>query len=250
MTDLLTFPALAALVTLTGLEIVLGIDNVIFIAILVGKLPPEQRIRTRNLGLFFAMFLRIALLLCLTWIMGLTKPLFAILGHGFTGKDLILLAGGLFLLVKSTREIHEHTEDRPHAHDPKPNAGRAVIGQIIAIDLVFSLDSIITAVGMAQQVAIMIAAVVLAVLAMMAFSGAVSAFIERHPTIKMLALSFLLMIGVMLVADGLGYHIERGYIYFAMTFSLFVEMLNIRARRRREAREAPQRTSGPESHTS
>jgi len=233
MAEYLTFSALAALLTLTALEIVLGIDNVIFIAILVGKLPPEQRNKVRNLGLFLAMFMRIGLLLCITWIMGLKKELFSLFGNGFTGKDLILLAGGIFLLVKATHEIHEKIEDKEHEHGPKkqPVSKGAIIGQIIAIDLVFSLDSIITAVGMAQLIGVMIAAVVISVLMMMAYAGKVSAFIERHPTIKMLALSFLLMIGVMLVADGLGHHIERGYIYFAMAFSLFVEMLNIRVRR-------------------
>ena len=233
MAEYLTFSAVAALLTLTGLEIVLGIDNVIFIAILVGKLPPGERNKVRNLGLFLAMFMRIGMLLCLTWIMRLTTPLFTVMHHDFTGKSLILLTGGLFLLVKATHEIHEKIEDKDHEQGPKKQAASkaGVIGQIIAIDLVFSLDSIITAVGMAQQIGIMIAAVVLAVFAMMAFSGAVSTFIEKHPTIKMLALSFLLMIGIMLVADGLGHHIERGYIYFAMAFSLFVEMLNIRVRR-------------------
>lgn len=228
------FQSWIALATLTALEIVLGIDNIIFIAILVGKLPPEKRARIRNLGLFLAMFMRIALLLGLTWIMGLKAVLFSLFGHGFTGKDLILLAGGIFLLVKATHEIHEKLEDKAGEHGPKkqPASTAGVIGQIVAIDLVFSLDSIITAVGMAQQIGIMIAAVVIAVLAMMIFSGTVSAFIEKHPTIKMLALAFLLMIGIMLVADGLGHHIERGYIYFAMAFSLFVEMLNIRAHRR------------------
>jgi predicted tellurium resistance membrane protein TerC len=240
MEEYLTMSALASLLTLTGLEIVLGIDNVIFIAILVGKLPEHERTKVRNLGLFLAMFMRIGLLLGITWIMGLKKDLFTLFGHGFTGKDLILLAGGLFLLAKSTHEIHEKVEDSGHEHGPrKASASRTgIIGQIIAIDLVFSLDSIITAVGMAQQVGIMIAAVVIAVGAMMIFSGKVSAFIERHPTIKMLALSFLLMIGIMLVADGLGHHIEKGYIYFAMAFSLGVEALNIRIRSKQMKREA------------
>lgn len=234
MSDYLTFQALAALLTLTGLELVLGIDNIVFIAILVGKMPAEQRNKVRNLGLFLAMFMRVGLLLGLTWVMGLKSELFALFGHGFTGKDLILLVGGVFLLVKATHEIHEKVEDAGGERGPKkrPTSGGAIIGQIVAIDLVFSLDSIITAVGMAQQVGIMIAAVVLAVVAMMVFSAAVCAFIEKHPTIKMLALSFLLMIGVMLVADGVGYHIERGYVYFAMAFSLFVEMLNIKTHRR------------------
>jgi predicted tellurium resistance membrane protein TerC len=231
--EYLTFSAFAALLTLTGLEIVLGIDNVIFIAILVGKLPAEQRAKIRNLGLFLAMFLRIALLVCLKWMMGLTTTLFTLFGHDFSGKNLILLAGGLFLLTKSTREIHEKMDLAEHDASGRKAAASAagVISQIIAIDLIFSLDSIITAIGMAQQIGVMIAAVILSVLAMMIFSGKVSTFIEKHPTIKMLALAFLLMIGVMLVADGLGHHIERGYIYFAMAFSLFVEMLNIKTRR-------------------
>ena len=241
MSDYLTFSALAALLTLTGMEIVLGIDNVIFIAILVGKLPQKERAKVRNVGLFFAMFLRIALLVCLKWMIGLTQPLFTVFGRGFAGKNLILLAGGLFLLTKSTREIHEKFERAESGAGPKKTAASqaGIIGQIIAIDLIFSLDSIITAVGMAQLLGIMIAAVVLAVLAMMAFSGAVSSFIEKHPTIKMLALSFLLMIGVMLVADGLGHHIERGYVYFAMAFSLFVEMLNIKTRRAHAPKTQP-----------
>jgi predicted tellurium resistance membrane protein TerC len=237
MSEYLTASSLAALLTLTGLEIVLGIDNVIFIAILVGKLPPEQRAKIRNLGLFLAMFLRIALLMCVSWIMRLDKPLFEVASHGFSGKDLILLAGGLFLLAKSTHEIHEKIEG---GHE-KPGEARArasvggVIAQIIVIDMVFSLDSIITAVGMSQQIPIMVAAVIISVGVMMAFSGAVSAFVERHPTIKMLALAFLIMIGVMLVAEGFHQHIERGYIYFAMAFSLFVEMLNIRTHRKKHA---------------
>lgn len=237
MSEYLTATSLAALLTLTGLEIVLGIDNVIFIAILVGKLPPEERTKIRNLGLFLAMFLRIALLMCISWIMGLDRPLFHVASHGFSGKDLILLGGGLFLLAKSTFEIHEKIEggQETHGKGAAKTAVAAVIAQIIAIDLVFSLDSIITAVGMSRQIPIMIAAVVISVGVMMAFSGAVSAFVERHPTIKMLALSFLLMIGVMLVAESFHQHIERGYIYFAMAFSLFVEMLNIRAHRKKHA---------------
>ena len=237
MAEYLTLSSLAALLTLTGLEIVLGIDNVIFIAILVGKLPPEQRAKIRNLGLFLAMFLRIALLLCISWIMGLDRPLFHVASHGFSGKDLILLGGGLFLIAKSTFEIHEKIEGEEDGHGAAKarTAAAAVVAQIIVIDLVFSLDSIITAVGMSRQIPIMIAAVIVSVAVMMAFSGAVSAFVERHPTIKMLALAFLIMIGVMLVAESFHQHIERGYVYFAMAFSLFVEMLNIRARGRRHA---------------
>lgn len=245
MEEYLTLAALASLLTLTSLEIVLGIDNVIFIAILVGKLPEHERAKVRNLGLFLAMFMRIGLLLGITWIMGLKTVLFTLFNHGFTGKDLILLTGGLFLLVKATHEIHEKIEDKGHAHGPskQPASKSGIIGQIIAIDLVFSLDSIITAVGMAQQIGIMIAAVVISVVVMMLCAGRISAFIEKHPTIKMLALSFLLMIGVMLVADGLGHHIPKGYIYFAMAFSLGVEALNIRIRGQHEKKLAQQNAS-------
>lgn len=242
MTEYLTLSSLAALLTLTGLEIVLGIDNVIFIAILVSKLPPEQRARIRNIGLFLAMFLRIALLMCISALMGLDKrALFELWGHPITGKDLILLAGGLFLIAKSTHEIHEKLEGSHDHVGGKGAAARvaAVIAQIVMIDLVFSIDSIITAVGMSRQVPIMVAAVVISVAVMMIFSGAVSAFVEKHPTLKMLALAFLIMIGVMLVAESFHQHIERGYIYFAMAFSLGVEVLNIRARRKHAAAHPP-----------
>ena len=238
MGDLLTMENAVALLTLTGLEIVLGIDNIVFLAILSGKLPPEQRAKARRIGLALALGLRILLLLGLRWIMGLTQPLFSVLGHAVSGRDLILQLGGLFLIAKSTFEIHERVEG-PHA-EQRLEKGRArfasVVAQIVAIDLVFSLDSVITAVGMAQHLGIMIAAVVVAVIVMMIFSGAVSHFVERHPTIKMLALSFLLLIGVMLLAEGFHKHIERGYIYFAMAFSLVVEMLNIRSTRRFQER--------------
>lgn len=230
--DIFTAENLIALLTLTSLEIVLGIDNIVFIAILTGKLEAHRRTFVRNIGMTAAMGMRILLLLAIKWIMQLTEPLFTVLGHGLSGRDLILLAGGLFLIAKATHEIHDKLEPREHGHDPKKVAASfaAVIAQIIAIDLVFSLDSVITAVGMASHIEIMIAAIVIAVGVMMAFAGAVSHFVERHPTIKMLALSFLLLIGVMLVAESMGRHIERGYIYFAMAFSLFVELLNIRAR--------------------
>jgi len=222
-----------SLVALTALEIVLGIDNVVFIAILAGKLPLEQREKARRLGLSLALITRILLLLSITWIMGLKAELFRLFNHGFSGRDLILLAGGLFLLAKATREIHEKLEgeDGRVSRQTVPTFA-SVITQILLLDIVFSLDSVITAVGMARLVGVMIAAVVIAVGFMLAFSAHISHFIERHPTLKMLALSFLLLIGVVLVADGLGQHINKGYIYFAMAFSVFVEVLNLRVRPR------------------
>ena len=222
-----------ALVTLTVLEIVLGVDNIVFISILAGKLPPQQRKRARILGLGLAMGTRILLLLSLSWVMGLTRPLFNMFSHDISGRDLILLIGGLFLLWKATREIHERLE----GPEDSGHAGRAaytftgVLVQIALLDIVFSLDSVITAVGMVDEVAIMIAAIVIAVGVMMFTSGAVSEFVERHPTVKMLALSFLLLIGMALIAEGFQQHIPKGYIYFAMGFSVFVEMLNLRARK-------------------
>ena len=224
------------LLTLTVLEIVLGIDNIIFISILAGKLPAHQQARARRVGLIGAMLTRIALLAALAWIIRLTAPLFSLLGHAFSGRDLILIAGGLFLLAKSTREIHDGLEgDAGHAN-PAGKAGfGAVVAQIMVLDIVFSLDSVITAVGMARHLPVMIAAVVLAVGVMMFAAAPISRFVHRHPTVKMLALSFLLMIGLSLIADGLGQHIAKGYIYFAMGFSVFVELLNIRVR----ARSAP-----------
>jgi predicted tellurium resistance membrane protein TerC len=246
MTELLTSPeAWISLATLAAMEIVLGIDNVVFLTILAGKLPADQQPKARKLGLAFALVTRLGLLFAITWVMGLTKPLFALFGHGFSGRDLILLGGGLFLIGKATFEIHDKLEVRHEAHAPKVSAGGAfvsVILQIGLLDIVFSLDSVITAVGMAQHLEIMIAAVVVAIGVMLAFAGAIGAFVERHPTIKMLALSFLILIGVMLVADGMGKHIERGYVYFAMAFSLTVELLNMRMRR---ANEAPLRLHGP-----
>ena len=220
-----------SLVTLTFLEIVLGIDNVIFISILAGKLPPNQRARARTIGLGLALITRILLLLSIKWLMGLTEPLGAIFSHPFSGRDLILIAGGLFLIAKSTHEIHVKLE----AAGFEPTAdGRAgffgTIIQITLLDIVFSLDSVITAVGMANELWVMIAAVTLAVFVMLLAAGTISKFVDRHPTIKMLALAFLILIGVVLVADGFGQHIERGYIYFAMAFSTIVEMLNLRLR--------------------
>jgi predicted tellurium resistance membrane protein TerC len=218
-----------ALVTLTSLEIVLGIDNIIFISIQAGKLPVHQREKARLVGLGLAMLIRIALLFSLTWLMGLTTPLFTLLGNEISGRDLILISGGLFLLWKSTMEIHEKLEGEEEVSSARVAATfGAVIVQILLLDIVFSLDSIITALGMASQLAIMIAAVVIAVGFMMLFSGKIGAFVEKHPTIKMLALSFLLLIGVSLIGDGFDMHIPKGYIYFAMAFSVFVEMLNLK----------------------
>jgi len=219
-----------ALATLTVLEIVLGIDNIVFISILAEKVPPEARARARQVGLALAMTTRIALLFSIVWVMGLTRTLFEVLGHGFSLRDLILIAGGLFLLFKSTREIHEKlegAEDGTQARNARASF-LAVIVQIGILDVVFSLDSVITAVGMAEDVSVMVAAVVLAVGFMMLAAGAVSRFVGDHPTVKMLALSFLLLIGMSLVADGFGQHIPKGYIYFAMGFSVFVEVLNLR----------------------
>jgi predicted tellurium resistance membrane protein TerC len=225
--------AWVGLLTLTVLEIVLGIDNIIFISILAGKLPKELQPRARRIGLIGAMVTRIALLAGLAWIIRLTKPLFVVLGHSISGRDLILIAGGLFLLAKSTREIHQGLEGETDHAGKKVRATLAgVVGQIMLLDIVFSLDSVITAVGMARHLPVMIAAVVLAVGVMMFAAGPINDFVQRHPTIKMLALSFLLLIGVSLIADGLGQHISKGYIYFAMGFSVFVEMINLRMRSR------------------
>jgi predicted tellurium resistance membrane protein TerC len=233
--DWLTSPeAWLGLLTLTLLEIVLGIDNIIFISILAGKLPADQQLRARRVGLLGAMVTRIGLLAALAWIIRLTAPLFSVFGRDISGRDLILLAGGLFLLAKSTHEIHEALEGEEGRGNPKGRAAFAsVVGQIMVLDIVFSLDSVITAVGMARHLEVMIAAVVLAVAVMMFASAPISDFVHRHPTVKMLALSFLLIIGISLVADGLGQHIHKGYIYFAMGFSVFVEALNLRVRARR-----------------
>jgi predicted tellurium resistance membrane protein TerC len=220
-----------ALLTLTALEIVLGIDNIIFISILAGKLPRNKQVKARLTGLAMAMLTRIALLFSLTWIMKLTAPLFTVLLQEISGRDIILISGGLFLLAKSTHEIHsklEGEEGSASRHIGPSFAG--VIIQIALLDIVFSLDSVITAVGMVSNLAIMISAVVIAVIFMMFFSGSISSFVERHPTIKILALSFLLLIGVSLIAEGFDHHISKGYIYFAMAFSVFVEMLNMKMR--------------------
>lgn len=234
MLELLADPQTwVALATLTALELVLGIDNVIFISILVDKLPPEKRELARKIGLFAAMFMRIGLLLMLSWIVGLTEPLFSVFGKGFSGRDLVLLLGGLFLLWKSVGEIHQTLEG---SHEQKQGVVRASFGaiivQIMLIDLVFSLDSIITAVGMVDEVAIMIAAVITSVALMMLFASAIGRFVSAHPTIKMLALAFLVAIGVVLIAESFGTHVPKGYIYSAMAFSVIVEMLNLRLRKR------------------
>jgi predicted tellurium resistance membrane protein TerC len=232
--DWITNPeAWIALATLTLLEVVLGIDNVVFISILAGKLPRDQQHRARRIGLGLAMIMRIVLLLSLTWIIKLTAPLFSVLGEEISGRDLVLIIGGLFLLFKSTREIHERLEGEEQ-HGPARVAPSlvSVLIQIMLLDIVFSLDSVITAVGMAEDLGVMISAVVVAVIFMMIFARPVSEFVDTHPTVKMLALSFLLLIGTALVAEGLDLHIPKGYIYFAMAFSLCVEMLNLRMRRR------------------
>jgi predicted tellurium resistance membrane protein TerC len=221
-----------ALTTLTALEIVLGIDNIIFISILTGKLPERQQPGARTLGLALAMVMRIVLLFFLTWIMGLTQPLFTVLGNQVSGRDLILISGGLFLLGKSTLEIHDKLEGKEgRASERVSSSYLGVLIQIILLDMVFSLDSVITAIGMANQLFVMVAAVVIAVGFMMLASGNISQFVEKHPTIKVLALSFLLLIGVALIADGLDLHIPKGYIYFAMAFSVLVEMINLRVRK-------------------
>ena len=225
-----------AFLTLTALELVLGIDNVIFISILVGKLPPAQQPRARTLGLGLAMLLRIALLFSLSWIIRLTAPLFTVLGQEISGRDLILLIGGVFLLGKSTHEIHGKLEgEEGHASARVKPSFMGILLQILLLDIVFSLDSVITAVGMTDRLGVMIAAVVVSVVCMMVFAGPISRFVERHPTVKMLALSFLLLIGVTLIAEGLDRHIPKGYIYFAMAFSVFVEMVNLQLRRPRTA---------------
>ena len=224
-----------AFITLTAMEIVLGIDNIIFLAILVGRLPKAQQKKARYIGLSLAMITRILLLFSLTWLMKLTAPWFDVLGNEISGRDIVLIVGGLFLLFKSTMEIHTALEGSEH----ETKAGGAasflgVVTQIAIIDIIFSLDSVITAVGLAQHIEVMVAAIVIAVLVMMLSAGAISDFVDRHPTIKMLALSFLILIGVALIADGLELHIPKGYIYFAMAFSVMVEMLNLRLRKKRE----------------
>ncbi len=232
--------AWVALATLTALEIVLGIDNIIFISILSSKLPVTHRARARTLGLALAMISRIVLLASLAWLSHLTARLFAVAGHEVTARDLILFAGGLFLLGKATFEIHHSLEgDEGRTARSKAASFFAVLMQIMVLDIVFSLDSVITAIGMADHLPVMITAVVAAVLVMMVAAGPISEFVEDHPTVKMLALSFLLLVGMSLVADGLGQHIPKGYIYFAMGFSVMVEMLNLRARQRQPVKLRP-----------
>ncbi|MEA3588922.1 TerC family protein [Pseudidiomarina sp. 1APP75-27a] len=222
-----------ALATLTALEIVLGIDNIIFISILVGRLPEHQRQKARQIGLLLAMGMRIALLLAIVWVMGLTETLFSVFSFDFSGRDLILFFGGLFLLGKSTLEIHHSLEGvEEHKTAGKTATFAAIITQIAVIDIVFSLDSVITAVGLVDYVAVMIIAVVVAVLVMMLAAKAIGDFVDSHPTIKMLALSFLILIGFTLMGEGLGFHVPKGYVYFAMAFSLIVELLNIKVRKR------------------
>jgi len=239
--DWLTDPQIwISLLTLTALEIVLGIDNLVFISILSGKLPVEQQARARRVGLGLAMFMRILLLLAISWVIGLVEPLFSVFGNEFSGRDLILIGGGLFLLAKATFEIHEKLEgEGAHGAAGGVASFGAVIVQILLLDAVFSLDSVITAVGMADEIAVMIAAVVIAIVVMLASARAISDFVNRHPTVKILALSFLLLIGMSLVAEGWELHIPKGYIYFAMGFSVFVEALNLRMRGRRQVEAAP-----------
>lgn len=231
--------SLTALITLTAMEIVLGIDNIIFISILVGKLPKEKQERIRKLGIGLALVIRIGLLFSISWLMTLQQPLFSVMDHSFSGRDLILLFGGLFLLAKSTYEIHHKVEGDPevHLHHAESGAGKgpsasAMLAQILVLDIVFSLDSVITAVGMVSQVSIMVIAMVASMIVMLISAGGIGNFVERHPTVKILALSFLLLIGVMLMAEGMGAHVSKGYIYFAMAFSLVVELLNMRYRKK------------------
>jgi predicted tellurium resistance membrane protein TerC len=232
MLELLTDPqAWIAFLTLTALELVLGIDNIVFITILVDRLPPQRRDFTRRVGLGLAMFMRIALLLTLAWLVGLTAPIFTVLGEEISGRDLILIAGGVFLIWKATSEIHGMIEGEEHKERRAAATFAGILAQIAVVDLVFSLDSIITAVGMVDELPVMIAAVVAAVLLMMVAAGPIGRFVSRHPTVKTLALSFLIMVGMALVADGLDFHVPKGYIYFAMAFSVGVEMLNLRMRR-------------------
>ena len=243
----LTADGLLALVTLSAMEIVLGIDNVVFIAILVGRLPEAQRERARRVGLILALGIRVGLLFAISWLMGLTAPLVSVLGHAVSGRDLILLGGGLFLIFKATWEIYDKVE--ASHHERAAAAARAafawVIFQILLLDIVFSLDSVITAVGMANDLSIMVTAMVIAMLVMLVSAGAVSRFIDGHPSLKILALAFLLLIGVMLVAEGMGTHIEKGYIYFAMAFSLLVELVNMRYRRKQQAAASGRRAKNP-----
>jgi len=246
--EIFTSPELIiALLTLTVLEIVLGVDNVIFISILSGKLPKEDQKRARRVGLMAAMFMRIALLFSISWLTSLTSPLFTLVGQTFSGRDLILLGGGLFLLAKATYEIHDKLEgEEGHAGGKAAASFASVITQVMLLDIVFSLDSVITAVGMSDHLGVMVTAVILAVLVMLFAAEGISDFVEAHPTVKILALSFLLLIGLSLVADGFGQHISKGYIYFAMGFSVMVEFINIRIRARRQVKPVELRHNYPE----
>jgi len=242
MMELLTDPAVwMAFLTLTVMEIVLGIDNIVFISVIVSRLPEAEAKRARQIGLALALIFRILMLLALTWLLGLSTPVFTVFDHPVSWRDIILAVGGLFLLYKATAEMHAEVEGETHeeaAARGKSHSFNWIISQIILIDIVFSVDSILTAIGMADHVEVMIAAVIIAVIVMYLASGAIADFIKAHPTVKMLALSFLLLIGVSLVADGLGFHIPRAYIYFAMAFSAFVEIINIRVRKRRQSPKA------------
>lgn len=241
MLELLSDPqAWLAFLTLSALEIVLGIDNIIFISVLVGRLPPEQRAKARNFGLLLAMWSRIALLLSIVWLIGLTRPWFAVLGNEISGRDLVLILGGLFLLVKSVLEIH-HTLEGATENSKSVRVYSSfllIIVQIGVIDIVFSLDSVFTAVGLAEDVPIMVAAIIVAVLVMMLLAGPISNFVEEHPTVKVLALAFLILVGMALIADGLDTHVPKGYLYFAMAFSVTVEMINLRLRKALDRRRA------------
>jgi len=236
MDAFLTADGLVALATLSALEIVLGVDNVVFIAILTARLPSRQQVLARRVGLTLALGIRIGLLFTISWLMSLTRPFFSVFGHDFTRRDLILIGGGLFLVGKATWEIYDKLEVEHVERERDGGRGRfaAVLAQILLLDIVFSLDSVITAVGMANEVSIMVAAMVIAMLVMLVSMGAVAGFVERHPSVKILALAFLLLIGVVLVADGMGQHVSKAYIYVAMAFSLFVELLNLRYRKRRQ----------------
>lgn len=237
MEGFLSADGLIALVTLTAMEIVLGVDNVVFIAILTARLPAAQQEKARKIGLALALVIRIGLLFAISWMMGLTRPFWAPLGHEISGRDLILLGGGMFLIFKATREIYDKVEGVGEAHHAagKRAAFAGVLVQILLLDIVFSLDSVITAVGMADHVPIMVVAMVLSMIVMLFSMGTVAGFVEGHPSVKILALAFLLLIGVMLVAEGFGQHVSKGYIYFAMAFSLFIEMLNLRYRKKTQS---------------
>jgi predicted tellurium resistance membrane protein TerC len=234
LTSLFTSENLISLLTLSAMEIVLGIDNIVFIAILSQRLPPDQRSKARRIGLILALGMRLGLLFTLNWVMGLTKTLFTVWGNEISGRDLVLLGGGLFLLAKSTHEIYDKLEGdhSEQATSGKSGAFASTLIQIMLLDIVFSLDSVITAVGMAQSIAVMVVAMITAVAVMLVFADSISEFINRHPSMKILALSFLLLIGSLLVADGLGKHVSKGYIYFAMAFSLIIELLNMRFRKK------------------